>query len=369
MSAFAFTLLFGTGPAAAPAPPDVVDAIREIGVEASVGEASVFRLRLATAQSTLGDWTLLDTDYFRPLTPVSIRITNSLGFPETLMNGYVFRQDVNYSNAPGDSTIDVTGMDVTLLMNLEEKIQRWPNQPDGVIATTIFGAYLVVPRVDPTPPQLVEPQGTVTQRSTDIRFLRWMAARNGFQCYVQPEPVSGVDNGFIGAPQLSSAPDAVLNVNLGPETNVTDFGISYEMAAPTTAEASGIDVFTKSIQQARSVAASEPALGLEPALQRLLTTPVVRPAGTGLMRAAELQSFTDGVTNLSSFAVNAEGTVDVSAGILRPGNLVNVRGAGRLFNGSYFVTRVWHTITRDSYSQRFHGRRNAVTMTGAEVYA
>jgi hypothetical protein len=45
-----------------------------------------------------------------------------------------------------------------------------------------------------------------------------------------------------------------------------------------------------------------------------------------------------------------------------------VRGCGRLYNGSYFVTRVRHVIDEDSYEQHFEARRNAVSMTGAEIF-
>ena len=65
-------------------------------------------------------------------------------------------------------------------------------------------------------------------------------------------------------------------------------------------------------------------------------------------------------------AVVQDGYGDV--GVLRPGGLVNVRGAGRLFNGSYFVTRVQHVIDAGGYVQSFEAERNAVTMTGAELY-
>ncbi len=47
---------------------------------------------------------------------------------------------------------------------------------------------------------------------------------------------------------------------------------------------------------------------------------------------------------------------------------MNVRGAGRLYNGSYFVTRVQHVIDAAGYTQPFEAQRNAVTMTGAELY-
>ena len=54
--------------------------------------------------------------------------------------------------------------------------------------------------------------------------------------------------------------------------------------------------------------------------------------------------------------------------MLRPGGLLSIRGAGRLYNGSYFVTRVHLTITAGSIEQRFEAVRNAVTETGAELY-
>jgi phage protein D len=360
----AFTLLLGF----APAPAFVVDAVQEISVEASVEMASVFRLRLAIARTPLGDWNVLEQDLFRPLTPLSIRVTNALGVPEALINGYVHHQQVTYSPLPGDSTTDITGLDATLLMNLEEKVVSWPNMPDSVIASAIFGQHTLIPRVQPTAPLLVEPEGTTTQRATDIRFLRRLAQRNGFDCYVQPEPLTGLDFGYFQPPQFLGVPQAVLNVDMGPETNVMDFQVSYNMTGPTTAVAAGIDASTRAVQPALSPASLEPPLGLEPTLFRIPSPPVVRPAGTGLSRTSELQQFTQAVADRSSLSVVAQGTVDPRAGILRPGGIVNIRGAGRVFSGSYSVTRVSHTITRVGYMQKFEGRRNAVQLTGAELF-
>jgi len=53
---------------------------------------------------------------------------------------------------------------------------------------------------------------------------------------------------------------------------------------------------------------------------------------------------------------------------LRPGKIVNIRGAGRVFTGSYYVTRVTHTITKEDYGQSFEAKRNAVEMTDAELF-
>jgi phage protein D len=353
--------------ALAPAPPSVVDAVEEIVVDSTVESASAVRVRIGIAQNDLGDWTTLMEDLFRPLVPVTVRVQTGI-LPEALITGYVTKQEVTYADEAGSSTLEVSGLDATLLMNLQEKVMPWPNLPDASIAAAVFGQYAVVPIVQPTPPTLVEPEGTTIQRGTDIRFLRRLARRNGFDCYVQPEPLTGFDQGFFRPRQLVGMPDAVLNVSMGGETNVSRFRIRYDMAQPTTVVAAALDTTTKSPQPALAPISLQPPMGIEPALMRVLPPPIVRPVDTGLMRTSELQSFAQGIADASSFALVAEGEVGAAVGILRPGGLVNVRGAGRLYNGSYFVTRVSHRITRDEYVQQFEARRNAATMTGAEVF-
>src|SRR5215216_6455137 len=147
-----FTLLI----AFAPALPAVLDAVQEIEVEASTEVASMFRLRIGISKTAIGDWSVLQEDLFRPLVPVSVRVQTGLGIPEAIINGYVTGQQVTYADEPGQSVLEVTGMDATLLMNLQEKVTLWPNMPDNAIATAIFGQYAVIPRAHPTPPALTE---------------------------------------------------------------------------------------------------------------------------------------------------------------------------------------------------------------------
>jgi phage protein D len=347
----------------------VIDAVQEVEVDMSTEMASMFRIRFGIAPTAIGDWSLLEADIFRPLVPVTIRVASgALPVPFALISGYVTSQRANYSLAAGDSTLEVTGMDATVLMNQEEKVKSWPNLPDSGIAAAIFGQYAILPRVQPGAPQLVEPEGTTTQRSTDIRFLRRLAQRNGFDCYVQPEPLTGIDQGYFQPPQITGLPQAVLNVNMGTDTNVTDFQVNYDMLRSTTAVGAGIDVLTKAVQPALAPASLQLPMGAEPALTRILPPPIARIADTGLMRTGEIQSMAQAVADRSSFSVMAEGRVDTAVGILRPGGFVNIRGLGRLFNGSYYLTQVSHTINREGHMQRFRALRNAVTMTGAEVF-
>ncbi len=364
MEGAAYTILI----AMAPAPPPLVEAVQEIQIDSSLEEASVFRIRFGVTKTEIGDWSILDLDPFRPFVPVQIRVQRGIGPPEAVINGYVTQHHVTYANEAGGSTLEVTGMDVTYLMNLQETVKPWPNMPDSAIAAAVFGQHAVIPQIDPTSPVLIEPEGTTIQRGTDIRFLRRLARRNGFDCYVQPEPLTGLDQGYFKARQLFGLPQAVLSVSFGTETNVQDFSVRYDLAQPTAALAAGLDVPTKSPQPAVAPVALELPMGLEGALLRALPPPIMRPADTGLPRTADLQKAVQALVDRSAWAIVAEGTVGLDVTVLRPGGLVNVRGAGRLYNGTYLVTRVRHTISQGHYEQRFEARRNAVTETGAELY-
>jgi hypothetical protein len=359
-----YTLLIGL----VPAPEPIIEAVQQIDVECALEEASVLRLELGISATKLGDWTILDIDPFRPLVPLQLRVQRGAGAPEALINAFVTEQRVTYGEG-GHSKLQITGLDATYAMNLHEKVKTYLNLPDSAIASMLFAERGIVPRVDPTSPVLTDPEGTTIQRGTDIRFLRRLARRNGFDCYVQPEPISGLDFGHFRKRQLTGMPQAVLSVEMGTETNVCDFSIRYELTRPTAAIAAGLDVLTKSPQPAVAPTALEQPLGIEGTLLRQLPPPIIRPADTGLPRTADLQRSTQAIVDRSAWSVVAEGTAGLDVPVLRPGGLVSIRGVGRLYNGTYYLTRVKHTINAGGgIEQRFEAARNAVTETGTELY-
>jgi hypothetical protein len=351
-----------------PAPASLLQAIQQVEVEMALDVASVFRLRIAIAPSDQGDWSVVEDDMFQPLTQVQVRAQGGGVVPDAIINGFVTHQEVTYGDDPGASLLEVTGMDMTAKMNLEEKVKAWPNLPDSVIAMQIFGQYQVVPVVTTTSPVLVDPQGTTIQRGSDIRFLRRLAARNGFDCYVQPESFSGLDFGYFGPPQLSTPAQTVLTVHAGTQSTVAGFRVRYEMTQPTTATAQGLDADTKSSQQGQAASTQLTPLGSTDTLSRIPSPPVALPAQSGLVESSDLQTLAQAVVDRSTWALVATGTVGPDAGVLKPGGIVNVRGAGQLYNGSYYLTRVVHIFGQDGYSQRIEARRNAVGATGAESF-
>ena len=362
-----YTILVGF----APLPFPFLDALREIEVSTSTEQASTFTLRFDLSQTALGDWDVLQVDIFRPLVPIQVRVHLGFGLSEALINGYVHSARLQNSNTPGGSTLEVTGMDATAtLMNLFEQPFPWPNLPDNVIAMTIFGKYLITPLVFPTPSLRNILQTTTIQRTSDIRFLKQLARRYGYECFVQPDPLIGVDIGHFHPPQIIAPPQGVLSINFGAATNLTSFDVTYDMLQPTTALALAIDPITRAPFPGIGVTALEPPMGLEPTLLRVLPPPISRPTGMDAANPPELQAAAQSIVNRSSRAIHASGEVDglMFERCLRPGLPVLVRGAGREHSGLYYVSQVTHTISNDQYTQRFEAWRNAVGLTGAEPF-
>ena len=243
------TLLIGLPPL--PAPPPLVNALQRIEIEASTDVASAFRLRFGLTQSAGLDWDLVGPQYeetlFRPFMPVQIRVKIGIEIPETIINGYISGQQVLYDDDGGGSALEITGMDATMLMNLQEKVMPWPILPDAQIAQAIFAQYLITPLVVPDlaepdragghdhPARHRHPLPAPAGAAQRLRVFRRSRSR-------RPASTSAIS----GRRRITRGPPKpVLNVRMGTDTNVSDFEIRYDMTRPTTAIGMGIDVKTR----------------------------------------------------------------------------------------------------------------------------
>lgn len=368
MTAVSYTLLIEGSPASL----DLLAAIEQIEVEDHADMADMLRLRIAIGvKKGCCDWTVLDDDLFSRLSNVKILVTVGSGPAEPLIDSYVIETSADFSNQPGQSVLNVVATDPTVLMNLEEKIRPWPDMADSDIATAIFAdrEYNFVPVVEATGWRRQEVDQRVIQRGTDIRFLRQLARRNGYECYVEMNPSTGVIEGHFHPPRLGQSPQGVLSVNMGPATNVNSFNARYDMLRPTTAQVTGLDIESQDDQPARVESLALTGLGKKPALNGDRPRRVLL-SRTGLAQTGELQTYAQAVVDRSAWAITTDGELNTVAygGILRAKRPVNVRGAGRQFSGTYYVEKVTHTFSGEGYTQRFTLRRNALALTGKERF-
>ena len=86
----------------------LVAAVQEVTVETALDLAGAFSIRFGIGPSATGDWSILDSDPFRPLTQIGIRVgVGSNPIPGALINGYVTSSRVSWAEGGKSTAIDV----------------------------------------------------------------------------------------------------------------------------------------------------------------------------------------------------------------------------------------------------------------------
>jgi hypothetical protein len=335
-----------------PASYDVTSALAKVEVTNDAKSADGFQMTFSLAKGIL-DYSLLLGGTFDPGTRIVIGVI--LGaIPEVLIDGIITHRQVAPSNEPGMSTLTVTGTDVSVMLDLEEKNQKYENQPDFVIFTRLIADYAqfgLVPTPTPTTDIPIMLQRIPRQQETDLKFIQRMAQRNGFVFYIEPVTF-GVNTAYFGPENRLSLPQPALSMNMGSSTNVDSLSFSHDGLAPVGTKGT----FTEPITKASIPIPSLPSLKVPPLA--LFPTPALR---TTLLRDTSNQNPAQAATSAiaavtnSPDSVTGQGKVDtVRYGhVLRARKLVGVRGAGFSYDGNYFVRRVSHSIARGQYAQSF----------------
>jgi hypothetical protein len=346
-----------------PAPSSIIDAIKTVEVTNTDEGRDGFQIIFSAGRSSpadILDYPLMKNPLIKPFNRIVIMIT--LGaIPKVLIDGIITHIQLNPSNEPGESTLTITGEDVSVMMDMEEKSQTFPTQPDDMIVFRILGGYTakygIIPNV--IPPQLVDvpliTDRIPSQHSTDLSYIMELARLHTYIFYIEPQAL-GVNKAYWGPPNLTGIPQKALSVNMGPETNINSINFRYNALKPSTVEGSFQDRMTNVIQPVMTFASTRPPISSQPAW--FVNKPNVRVAqfresGLSAREAfARAQAETD---KQSSDILIAEGEIDsIRYGdILQARKLVGIRGAGNLHDGIYYVKRVTHNINVGEYNQSF----------------
>jgi hypothetical protein len=361
----------------APAPTFIAEALQSVQVVHSDAAPAAFQITFH-ADRTKGysrDYALLSSPLLKPTNRVAVTVTLN-GIPHVLMDGFITRQELAHDREAGSATLTVTGEDVSVLMDLIELSIEYPSMGGSEIAALVLAKYTmigIIPDIIPTPASLIPlPEDRVPQQnSTDRQYLNEIAQPYGFVFYVTPGPEFLTNTAYWGPPKRTGTVQKPLTVDMGPGTNVESINFQYDALAPTLVEGmvqetdTGEDLPVVTLGSTR-----EPPLASEPAL--LVNEPFVRrtlftdPRVGTLLGAAEAQA----TTNTSADkVVTVQGQLDAIryGDILRSPGLVNVRGVGFSYDGTYYVQSVTHTISRGVYNQNFTLTREGMGSTVEEV--
>ncbi|WP_084144950.1 hypothetical protein [Amycolatopsis jejuensis] len=342
---------------AAPVPRELVDALQSVQVTSAAGERSGFQLTFAVSKKSVLTRTLLPSGLLDP--PARVVLSAIVGgSSEVLMDGVITRHEMSPGSGPGESTLTVTGEDLTALMDLRHEREVFPGMPLHVRVLKILAKYAmygIIPAPVPVlfwEPEL--PQEKISgQAGSDLAYLRYLARDAGYSFYLIPGPRPGVSTAYWGPEVRAGVVQPALTVDSGPVTNVESLSFSfdgmsrkqYTMRLTEPVTKLGVSIPVPDIALLRPPLAARPAVALsEQPLPNLTGLSVSDVLLRGLSQ-----------TTKAADAVSGQGKLDVLryGHVLQARSLVGVRGAGPAYDGLYYVNRVTHEIKRGEYKQSF----------------
>jgi hypothetical protein len=336
-----------------PAPAAVSNALVRAEVTNDSDHGDGFQMTFTLGKDTVVDYSLLQSGLLDPFNRVIIGVLIG-ALPEVLIDGIITHQQLQPSNEPGGSTLTVTGRDVSVMLNLEERNESYQNQTDSLIVMRLIAQYAqygLLPQVTPTTDIPIMIQRIPRQHETDLAFIQRMAQRNGYVFYVEPVTV-GVNTAYWGPENRLSVPQSALTMNMGAATNVASLSFSHDALAPVGTRGSFVEPFTRTaipIPQLPSLRVPPLVPSPTPARRTVLLrdTANENPAQAATTAVATVTRTPDSVTGQGQLDAARYGSV------LRARKLVGVRGVGFSYDGLYYVRQVTHTIERGRYEQSF----------------
>lgn len=349
-----------------PAPQSVVDSVASVQVT-SGRDRSGFQLTFAVSKKSPLLTTMLPAGYFDPMITRVIVIVTVAGVPNVLMDGIVTRQEIQPSNEPGQSTLTITGEDLSVLMDVVEMpFMRYPGMPEIARVNVILAKYAVFGVVPVVIPPIFTDVPDPTRRipaqtGTDLQYIRLLAGRHGYVFYVEPGPAPATSIAYWGPDVRLPIPQPSLNVNMDAHTNVESLSFSLDGLAKKIVVITIFDPVTGKI----TIPMPIPNISiLRPPLGARLTPPakVEFPESISKLNASQALARALGIVFTASDAITGSGQLDVLryGRALHSRQLVGVRGVGLAYDGLYYVQSVTHNLKRGEYKQSFSLSRDGL---------
>lgn len=371
---FYLTLMMGSF-TADPVPQAVIDALMSVQVTTKIGSQGGFQLTFAMGKSSAFQ-RLHASGFFDPRRRVIIAVTVN-GDVNVLMDGIITKQDYTPSNSAGKSTLTVTGLDLTALMDFIDFTGiLYPAMPTFAIVELILAKYLVLGilpiALPPLLPLIENPiEKILKQVGTDYAYIGTLGKKVGAVFYLDPGPKPGTSLAYWG-PDITkyfSGTQPALSINMDASTNLDSLSFSYDGTLATQYLVNVLDEKSRvpipipvpSIDQILPIHAANAAVRLKTAY----LTPIAneKPVKAAAEVLGKLLAIADSVT--------ASGKLDVMryGHVLQARRLVAVRGATDYYDGLYYVHSVTHDIKRGEYKQSFSLARGGTGSTLTAVSA
>jgi hypothetical protein len=348
-----------------PVPQPVLDALTDVQVTSATGTAGGFQLQLTIQNKSPLQQAFLLAATQTPLMRVILVATINF-IPHVLMDGVITNQEISSGDKPGESTLTITGEDLTKVMDLQSfDGLPYPAMPVNVRVMTIVAKYAVFGMIPLAIPPIgfdvpIPTMRIPSQQGTDLHYILQLAEEAGYVFYIEPGPVPGTNTAYFG-PQLKlGIPQPALNVDMDFDRNVESLNFQFN----STKKDLPIVMIHNELTKVPIPIPIPDINPLQPPLG-LVGPPVTKLSmlkATGKLSAPQALNEGLNAASESMEAVTGSGSLDVAryGRLLKARGLVGVRGAGLAFDGLYYVESVTTTIKRGSCKQSFRLTRNGL---------
>jgi hypothetical protein len=354
--------------------------LAEIEVSEAVRGETTFRIRFAIDICST-DMELLNDDRLVPGRDRRVSVLVSVGnVTSCLVHGLITDRKAELKEGGPGSSVEISGKDRRIEMSRNAD-QRGPRTGTaGLIVKPILGRYHFLPDVELGDTTLYSEAGnTLNQTGSDLELVNKLAADHGYEFWIDylVTPGLGGKVGIIETAHFKSSPSRgqglpislplpliarpdtpVLKMNTGDGTSTLLTFVSNRVSEVPTSSGTltRVNIDSGELERTSVQGPSLSPLGSPPPLPDH-RRPIVTAGG-----AQDAQKRQDAALIDASWVVKAtaETTVHALGALLRPHNIVQVSGTGRVDDGDYFIWSVAHHIDPADHKMRCELRRNAV---------
>jgi phage protein D len=350
-----------------PAKSQLMESLQRVEVTLNDDQRSGFEIAFQDVSDRL-------KDDLKPFNRIILMVTIK-AVKHVLMDGIIAYQQSSSENGSDSSTFSVTGEDVSMMMDLKEEDISHKSQDGATVARSIISKYFRYGMK----PDVTDPNGTGApgpndwvprQNGTDLQHLKKIANKYGYVFYISPGPVPLVNTAYWGPPNWKGTSQKALSVNMGPFSNVETINFSYDSLSPTTVKGHIQDSKTNKTQSVKINSSTLKSISQKSALSSQSKVRSRLPCNLSGHELSEALALAQGMTDRSiKEAARAQGTLETIryGGLLIPRKLVDLRGAGKDRNGTWYVKTVTHSIHRGDYKQSFTLTRGGTGSKSARV--
>jgi hypothetical protein len=309
-----------------------------------------------------------ESGYFDPPKRMVLVATVN-GVPNVLCDGVIVKHEVAVSNDPAQTRLNITGEDLTRLMDLVDFswVFKYPAMPAEARVAIILAKYLVlgmlppviIPSVNidiPMPTEYIP-----SHIGTDLQYVTYLAKSVGYVFYVEPGPVPGACVAYWGPEIKVGVPQQALIVNTDAASNVDQLSFTFDGFSKTVFL---FVLHNEWLPVSLPLPIPVPDFNpLSPPLGPGMPIPLRAEPLTGMAKYSLPQALMVGSAKAARAAevISGSGSLNVMryGRVLKARRLVEVRGAGLPHDGLHYVRSVTHQIKPGEYKQSFTLTRNA----------